>query len=166
MGADAVRPHLAFAVYRFCQIPSLSLTLPPIHSHSPICSIILHDMALLQNLLEDIASQGRIVQQTLGNDAGHLFEPKPWKTYDQELPPRQAWEASQKIIADCEELIALLTPTKVKLVTECISNNSTVGLGVAADLKVADKIIENGGEATLAQLARACKTDEHKLGWS
>jgi hypothetical protein len=123
-------------------------------------------MALLQNLLEDITSQGRILQATLGNDTGHLFEPKPWKTYDEDLPPRTVWEASQKIIADCEELIALLTPTKVKLVTECVANNSTVGLGVAADLKIADKIIENGGEATLAHLARICSTDEHKLGWS
>ncbi|OIW35198.1 S-adenosyl-L-methionine-dependent methyltransferase [Coniochaeta ligniaria NRRL 30616] len=121
-------------------------------------------MTLLQNLLDDIAVQGRLVQETLVSDTGHLFEPRPWKTYDQELPPRRAWEASQKIIADCEELIALLTPTKVKLVTECTANNSTVGLGVAADLKIADKIIENGGEATLAQLARACNTDEHKLG--
>lgn len=121
-------------------------------------------MTLLQNLLDDIASQGRILQESLGADVGHLFEPKPWKTYDEELPPRQAWEASQKIIADCEELIALLTPTKVKLVTECVSNNSTIGLGVAADLRIADKIIENGGEATLAHLARSCNTDEHKLG--
>lgn len=123
-------------------------------------------MTLLQNLLEDIASQGRVVQETLGDDVGHLFEPKSWKTYDEELPPRRAWQASQKIIADCEELIALLTPTKIKLVTECVSNNTTIGLGVAADLKIADKIIENGGEATLAHLARVCSTDEHKLGWS
>lgn len=123
-------------------------------------------MTLLQNLLEDIAFQGRVVQQTLGKDTGHLFDPMPWKMYDQELPPRGAWEASQKIIADCEELIALLTPTKIKLVTECVANNSTVGLGVAADLKIADKIIENGGEATLAHLADTCCTDEHKLGSS
>jgi hypothetical protein len=57
-----------------------------------------------------------------------------------------------------------LTPTKVKLVTECVANNSTVGLGVAADFQIADKIIQNGGEATLGHLAKVCNTDEHKLG--
>ena len=74
------------------------------------------------------------------------------------------WSASQKLIADCEELIALLTPTKIKLVTECVANNSTMGLGVAADFRIADRIIENGGEASLLHLARVCQTDEHKLG--
>lgn len=121
-------------------------------------------MPLLQNLIDEISTQGRALQEALGEDTGHLFDPKPWKTYDEELPPRQAWELSQKLIANCEQLVALLTPTKVKLVTECVANNSTIGLGVAADFKIADKIIENGGEATLSHLARVCKTDEHKLG--
>ncbi|KAK5211518.1 hypothetical protein LTR41_002979 [Exophiala xenobiotica] len=121
-------------------------------------------MSLLHNLLVNIAEQGGILEGVLGDDTGHLFEPTPWKTYDQELPPRGAWEASQKIVADCEALIALLTPTKIKLVTECIANNSTVALGVAADFKVADKIIENGGEVSLGRLAELCDTDEHKLG--
>lgn len=121
-------------------------------------------MSLLQNLLNSVTKQGAILQDVLGEDLGHLFEPEPWRTYDQGLPPRPAWEASQKIIADCEALIALLTPTKIKLVTECVSNNSTVGLGVAAEFKIADKIIENGGEASLEHLARSCNTDEHKLG--
>ena len=123
-------------------------------------------MSLLQNLVEEISSLGTKLQRQLGDDAGHLFEPKPWKTYDEGLPDRGSWELSQKIIADCEELIALLTPTKIKLVTECVANNSTVGLGVAADFRIADKIIENGGEASLAHLARVCHTDEHKLGES
>ena len=121
-------------------------------------------MSLLQNLVQDISSLGTKLHQRLGDDTGHLYEAKPWKTYDQELPDRESWELSQSLIADCEELIALLTPTKVKLVTECVANNSTVGLGVAADFHIADKIIENGGEASLSHLARVCKTDEHKLG--
>ena len=121
-------------------------------------------MSLLQSLVQDISSLGTKLHQHLGDDTGHLYEPKPWKTYDQELPDRQAWDLTQKLIADCEELIALLTPTKIKLVTECVANNSTVGLGVAADFRIADKIIENGGEASLAHLARVCNTDEHKLG--
>lgn len=121
-------------------------------------------MSLLANLLQDIATQGKRLEETLGNDTGHLFEPRPWTLYDEKLPPRPAWDASQKIIADCEQLIALLTPTKIKLVTECVANNSTIGLGVTADFKIADRIIENGGEASLSHLARVCKTDEHKLG--
>lgn len=121
-------------------------------------------MSLLQNLVEDIASLGTQLYQRLGDDTGHLYEPKPWKTWDQELPDRKSWELTQKVVADCEELISLLTPTKIKLVTECVANNSTVGLGVAADLRVADKIIENGGHASLALLAQVCNTDEHKLG--
>jgi hypothetical protein len=121
-------------------------------------------MSLLENLLGSIATQGASLTKALGSDQGHLFEPKPWNTYDNELPSRPAWEASQKIIADCEALIALLTPTKIKLVTECVANNSTIGLGVAAHFKIADKIIENGGEASLCHLAATCQTDEHKLG--
>ena len=121
-------------------------------------------MTLLTNLLKDIAAQGSILEHELKNDTPHLFEPKPWKTYDIELPPRAAWEASQKIIADCQELIALLTPTKIKLLTEGTINYVTVGMGVACDLRIADKIIDNGGEATLKHLAQVCNTDEHKLG--
>ncbi|KAI1611801.1 S-adenosyl-L-methionine-dependent methyltransferase [Exophiala viscosa] len=121
-------------------------------------------MSLLQNLVQDISSLGTKLYQRLGDDTGHLYEAKPWKTYDHELPDRESWQLSQQLIADCEELIALLTPTKIKLVTECVANNSTVGLGVAADFRIADKIIENGGEASLSHLARKCKTDEHKLG--
>lgn len=123
-------------------------------------------MSLLDSLLKSIASQGTALKKALGTDTGHLFEPTPWKTYDEELPSGPAWGASQKLIADCQELIALLTPTKIKLVTECVGNNSTIGLGVAADFKIADKIIENGGEASLDYLTKACNTDEHKLGTS
>ena len=121
-------------------------------------------MSLLSNLLKDIAIQGAALKEALGDDTGHLFDTDPWVTYDEALPPRPAWEASQKIIANCEELIALLTPTKIKLLTECVGNNSTVGLGVAAEFRIADKIIENKGEATLEHLARVCNTDAHKLG--
>jgi len=123
-------------------------------------------MSLLHRLLQDITLLGSRLEKSLGDDTGHLFEPKPWKTYDEGLPKRDAWELSQKLIANCEELVALLTPTKVKLVTECVANNGTVGLGVAADFRIADKIIENGGQATLSHLAKACNTDEHKLGIS
>jgi hypothetical protein len=83
-------------------------------------------MTLLTNLLKDIAAQGSILEHELKNDVPHLFEPKPWKTYDIELPPRAAWEASQKIIADCQELIALLTPTKIKVLTEGTINYVTL----------------------------------------
>lgn len=121
-------------------------------------------MSLLRNLLKDISLQGEKLEKAQGDDTGHLFDPKPWKTYDEELPPREAWLSSQKLIADCEALVALLTPTKIKLVTECVANNSTIGLGVAADFRIADRIIENGGEASLAHLARVCGIDEHKLG--
>ena len=121
-------------------------------------------MSLLHNLIRDISSHGTSLEKSLGDDTGHLYEPKPWKTYDEALPDRHSWELSQKLIANCEELIALLTPTKIKLVTECVANNSTVGLGVAAEFRVADKIIENGGEASLQHLAEVCNTDEHKLG--
>jgi hypothetical protein len=121
-------------------------------------------MSILTNLLEDIAAQGVTLEKALKGDTPHLFEPKPWPTYDVDLPPREAWQASQKIIADCQELIALLTPTKIKLLTEGTINYVTVGMGVACDFGIADKIIENGGEATLQHLAKVCNTDEHKLG--
>ncbi len=120
-------------------------------------------MSLLSNLLESIATEGSKLNNFLGNDQPHLFDTKPWR-YDEELLPRDAWEASQSLLADCEQLIALLTPKKLKVMYECISNNAAVALEVAADLSIADKIIENGGEATLNQLAKAAKTDAHKLG--
>jgi hypothetical protein len=121
-------------------------------------------MSLLTNLLQDIARQGSILEKELKGEAPNLFEPKPWKTYDVELPPRAAWDASQKIIADCTELADLLTPTKIKLLTDTTINWVTVAMGVACDLGIADRIIENGGEATLQHLAKVCNTDEHKLG--
>lgn len=121
-------------------------------------------MSLLANLLKDIAAQGSILEHELQGDTPHLFDPKPWQTYDTSLPPRVAWEASQNLIANCQELISLLTPTKIKLLTEGTINYVTVGMGVACDLRIADKIIENGGEASLAHLAKVCSTDEHKLG--
>ncbi|KAK4944640.1 hypothetical protein LTR10_016074 [Elasticomyces elasticus] len=120
-------------------------------------------MSLLASLLEDITVQGRKVEDFLGNDSPSLYETGAWK-YDDELLPREAWEASQMLMADCQQLIALLMPRKLKLMYESISNNAAVALEVACDLKVADKIAENGGEITLAQLAKACDTNEHKLG--
>jgi hypothetical protein len=121
-------------------------------------------MSILANLLKDIARQGAILESELGNDTPHLFDPKPWTSYDVELPPPKAWKASQAIIANCAELISLLTPTKIKLLTEGTINYVTVGMGVASDLGIADKIIDNGGEATLSHLAQVCNVDEHKLG--
>jgi hypothetical protein len=123
-------------------------------------------MSILTNLLKDIARQGAILESELGDDTPHLFEPKPWKSYDIDLPPPKAWKASQSLIANCAELISLLTPTKIKLLTEGTINYVTVGMGVACDLRIADKIIENGGEATLQHLAKVCDVDEHKLGMS
>jgi hypothetical protein len=121
-------------------------------------------MSLLANLLHDISKNGSILEKELKTDKPNLFVPKPWHSYDVELPPRAAWEASQNIIADCGALISLLTPTKIKLLTECSYNWVTVALGVACDMQIADKIIEKGGEATLQHLAKVCNTDEHKLG--
>jgi len=121
-------------------------------------------MSLLTNLLQDIAKQGSILEKELKGETPNLFEPKPWKTYDVELPPRAAWDASQKLIADCSELADLLTPTKIKLLSDTTINWVTVAMGVACDMGIADKIIENGGEATLQHLAKVCNTDEHKLG--
>ncbi|EXJ68174.1 uncharacterized protein A1O5_08789 [Cladophialophora psammophila CBS 110553] len=117
----------------------------------------------LANLLRNIAYQGEKLENFLGNDTPSLFETAAWK-YDDELLPREAWEASQMLMADCQQLIALLIPRKLKLMYESISNNAAVALEVACDLKIADKIAENGGEMTLTQLARACETNEHKLG--
>lgn len=120
-------------------------------------------MSLLASLLRDIAVQGQKVEGFLGADSPSLYETDAWK-YDDELLPREAWEASQMLMADCQQLIALLMPRKLKLMYESISNNAAVALEVACDLKIADKIAENGGEITLAQLAQACDTNAHKLG--
>jgi hypothetical protein len=120
-------------------------------------------MSLLSSLLSNIAVQGKNVENFLGKDSPSLYETAAWK-YDEELLPREAWEASQMLLADCQQLVALLMPRKLKLMYESISNNAAVALDVACDLKVADKIAENGGEMTLAQLARDCSTSEHKLG--
>jgi hypothetical protein len=121
-------------------------------------------MSILTNLLKDIARQGTILEFELRNDTPHLFNPKPWKSYDVDLPPPNAWKASQAIIANCAELVSLLTPTKIKLLTEGTINYVPVGMGVACYLGIADKIIDNGGEATLSYLAKVCDVDEHKLG--
>ncbi|KAK5258995.1 hypothetical protein LTR40_006800 [Exophiala xenobiotica] len=120
-------------------------------------------MSLLSSLLSNIAVQGKNLEDFLEKDSPSLYETAAWK-YDEELLPREAWEASQMLLADCQQLIALLMPRKLKLMYESISNNAAVALDVACDLKVADKIAENGGEMTLAQLARDCSTSEHKLG--
>ncbi|KIW53414.1 hypothetical protein PV05_08989 [Exophiala xenobiotica] len=120
-------------------------------------------MSLLSSLLSNIAVQGKNLEDFLDKDSPSLYETAAWK-YDEELLPREAWEASQMLLADCQQLIALLMPRKLKLMYESISNNAAVALDVACDLKVADKIAGNGGEITLAQLARDCGTSEHKLG--
>ena len=120
-------------------------------------------MSLLSSLLSNIAVQGKTLEDFLDKDSPSLYETAAWK-YDEELLPREAWEASQMLLADCQQLIALLMPRKLKLMYESISNNAAVALDVACDLKVADKIAENGGEITLAQLARDCGTSAHKLG--
>lgn len=122
-------------------------------------------MSLLASLLGNIASEGRSLEAFLGDDNPSLYETDAWK-YDEELLPRKAWEASQALMADCQQLMALLMPRKLKLMYESISNNAAVALDVACDLKVADKIAENGGEITLTQLAKVCDTNEHKLGKS
>lgn len=120
-------------------------------------------MFLLSSLLSSIATQGQSLEKFLGEDSPSLHETGAWK-YDEELLPREAWEASQTLIADSQQLIALLMPRKLKLMYESISNNAAVALDVACDLKIADRIAEKGGEITLAQLAEACETNEHKLG--
>ncbi|OQV09306.1 hypothetical protein CLAIMM_13440 [Cladophialophora immunda] len=120
-------------------------------------------MSLLASLLGNISSQGRKLEEFLGNDSPSLFETAGWK-YDDQLLPRDAWEACQEMILDCQQLIALLMPRKLKLMYESISNNAAVALEVACDLKIADQIADNGGEITLSQLAKVCQTDEHKLG--
>lgn len=120
-------------------------------------------MSLLASLLNNITLQGKKVEDSLGKDTPSLYDTAAWK-YDDELLPRETWEASQSLIADCQQLIALLMPRKLKLMYESISNNAALALEVACDLKVADKIAENGGEIHLTQLAKICETDEHKLG--
>lgn len=120
-------------------------------------------MSLLASLLNDIAAQGKRLEEFLVDDPPSLYEPDPWK-YDEELLPREPWEACQALLADCEQLISLLMPTKLKLMYESISNNAAVALNVACDLKIADKIAEHRGERTLADLAKDCQTDQHKLG--
>ncbi|KAK6369506.1 hypothetical protein LTS17_009412 [Exophiala oligosperma] len=119
-------------------------------------------MSLLASLLNDIAAQGKRLEEFLVDDPPSLYEPDPWK-YDEELLPREPWEACQALLADCEQLISLLMPTKLKLMYESISNNAAVALNVACDLKIADKIAEHRGERTLADLAKDCQTDQHKL---
>lgn len=120
-------------------------------------------MSLFENLVQNIAAESSKLKTLFGRDTPHLFDTRQWK-YDEELLPRDAWEASQSLITDCEQLIAMLTPTKLKLMHESIANNITVSLEIAADLSIADKIIENGGEASLSHLAKVCDTDEQKLG--
>ncbi|ETN40978.1 uncharacterized protein HMPREF1541_05258 [Cyphellophora europaea CBS 101466] len=120
-------------------------------------------MSLLASLVGNIASEGERLESFLGNDSPSLCETTGWK-YDEELLPREAWEASQSLLSDCQQLIALLMPKKLKLMYESISNNAAVALGVACDLKVAEKIAENGGEIKLSELAKVCETNHHKLG--
>ena len=120
-------------------------------------------MSLLSSLLSNIAAQGEQLRTFLGPETPSLYETAAWK-YDDELLPRHAWEASQALIQDCEQLVALLMPRKLKLMYESISNNGAVALGVVCDFSIADKIEENGGQITAAELAAGCKTSEHKLG--
>ena len=120
-------------------------------------------MSLLSSLLEDIAGQGKNLERLLGRDSPSLYQTDAWR-YDEDLLPREAWEASQNLLADCQQIIALLTPRKLKLMYESISNNAAIALEVACDFKIADKIVDNGGEISLSELARLCGTNEHKLG--
>lgn len=122
-------------------------------------------MSLLEGLLGNIAIEGGKLQEALGKDEGHLFDTQPWDAVDVTiLPPTQVFQSVQSLIADCQQLIALVQPTKMKLLEDSLINAVTIALLIVAEFSITDKIIDAGGEASLTQLAEACGTNEEKLG--
>lgn len=133
------------------------------------------DALLIDALVRAVTDQAAVIKQALAeHDLAQLQldRPAPFAPLDEQTPSWALFDACEALNVACGALSALVTPTKTRVLRHGQFMSESQSLTVAAELGVADRIVElergagveAGTGVSIDDLAQAIGTTPLKLG--